>query len=86
MVHLHSGYLHTVEVFLKDRFPTAVQISLDTGSTPHGVADLMPVFSRILEEKPLFIQGRMNASELQGLIDGLPYQGLYISTATLEDD
>jgi hypothetical protein len=86
VVHLHSGYLHTVEVFLKDRFPTAVQISLDTGSTPHGVADLMPVFSRILEEKPLFIQGRMTASELQGLIDGLPHRGLYISTATLDDE
>ena len=46
----------------------------------------MPVFSRILEEKPLFIQGRMTASELQGLINGLPHRGLYISTATLEDE
>jgi hypothetical protein len=86
VVHLHSGYLHTIDVFLKDKYPSAVQVSLDTGSTPHTVRDLLPVFARVLEEKPLFIQGRMTAGELDLLLEELPARGLYVSTATLDDE
>ncbi len=86
VVHLHSGYLHTIDVFLKDKYPSAVQVSLDTGSTPHTVRDLIPVFGRVLEEKPLLIQGRMTASELELLLEELPARGLYVSTATLDDE
>jgi hypothetical protein len=84
-VHLHSGYLHTIDVFLKDKYPTAVQVSLDTGSTPYTVHDLIPVFARVLEVKPLFIQGRLTASELDELLEKLPPRGLMVST-TIPDE
>jgi hypothetical protein len=86
VVHLHSGYLHTVDVLLKDKYPSAIQVSLDTGSTPHTVHDLIPVFQRILEEKPLFVQGRMAPRELDEILEQLPARGLYVSTATLDED
>lgn len=80
VVHLHSGYLHTVDVFLKHRYPDAIQVSLDTGSTPHTARDLIPVFQRILEEKPLFINGRIPNDELDECLEKLPHQSLCLST------
>jgi hypothetical protein len=79
VVHLHSGFLHHVDVLLKDKYPTAVQVSLDTGSTPFSVIDRIPVFRRILEEKPLFIMGEMSKPELEELLEKLPARGLCIS-------
>ena len=86
IVHLHSGYLHTVDVLLEQKYPTAIQVSLDTGSTPLNVHDLIPVFLRVLEEKPLFIQGKMTQSELDELLETLPPRGLYISTSTMNEE
>jgi hypothetical protein len=77
--HTHSGYLHHMEVLLEDKYPTAVQVSLDTGSTPNTVKTLMPIFKRVLEEKPLFIMGDMTRDELNMLLDELPSKGLCIS-------
>ncbi len=86
VVHLHSGYLHHIEVLLKDEYPTAIQVSLDTGSTPFTVHDLVPTFARVLEEKPLIIQGEMTHDELDELLDELPSQGLCISPWPFDDD
>ncbi len=49
VIHTHSGYLHHMEVVLEEKHPTAIQVSLDTGSTPHQVRDLLPIFKRVLE-------------------------------------
>ena len=76
-VHLHSGYLHTVDVFLKTEYPTSMQVSLDTGSTPETVHTLMPVFKKVLARKPLFITGPMTRAELDELLT-LPATGLMI--------
>jgi hypothetical protein len=84
VIHLHSGYLHHVEVVLEDPYPTAVQVSLDTGSTPNQVHDLIPVFKRVLEEKPLIIQGDMTRDEMNELLDELPHKGLCISPWAFE--
>ncbi|MDP6824068.1 MAG: uroporphyrinogen decarboxylase family protein [Dehalococcoidia bacterium] len=86
VVHLHSGYLHHMDVFLKERYPTAVQVSLDTGSTPYTVHDLIPVFARVLESKPLFVQGDMKREELDELLSELPSSGLYVSPRQMFDD
>jgi hypothetical protein len=53
---------------------------------PISIAKLLPVFARLLEEKPLFLQGTMSQRELDLLLERLPAQGLYISTATLDED
>jgi hypothetical protein len=79
VIHTHSGYLHHMDVVLEDSLPTAVQVSLDTGSTPHQVRDLIPIFKRVLEEKPLIIQGNMTKDEMNELLDELPHNGLCIS-------
>lgn len=86
VVHLHSGYLHHIEVLLEDPYPTAVQVSLDTGSTPFQVHDLIPTFKRVLEEKPLIIQGDMTQDELKELLDSLPHKGLCVSPWAFEMD
>ena len=78
IMHLHSGYLHTIDIFLKSLYPTAIQISLDTGSTPLTTKDLIPVFKKVLERKPLIIQGRCNQRELSQLLQALPSDGLCI--------
>ena len=79
VIHTHSGYLHHMEVVLEEERPTAVQVSLDTGSTPHEVRDLLPIFKRVLEVKPLIIQGDMTEDEMNLLLDELPHEGLCIS-------
>lgn len=78
IVHLHSGFLHTVPTFLKTDYPTSIQVSLDTGSTPETPHTLIPTFKRILEKKPLFIVGPLTQAELDELLRELPATGLYI--------
>ena len=70
----------------KDRYPTAIQVALDTGSTPFTPIDRIPIFARILEEKPLFIQGVMTRRELDTLLERLPSRGLYISPTGIVSD
>ena len=70
---------------LKGKYPTAIQVVLDTGSTPYTVHDLIPVFARVLEEKPLIVQGSMTPRELDELLEKLPPRGLYVSTDITEE-
>ena len=84
-LHLHSGFLHTVDVMLKTEYPTAVQVALDTGSTPVTVHDLIPTFQKVLDKKPLLVMGIVTSGELEELRRTLPDNGLYIS-ALIKDD
>jgi len=84
-VHLHSGFLHTVDVFLKSEYPTAIQVALDTGSTPFTVHDLIPTFLKVLDKKPLLVMGAMTSAELEELRETLPASGLYVS-ALIKDE
>jgi hypothetical protein len=45
---------------------------------------LIPVFKRVLEEKPLIIQGDMTRDEMNELLDVLPHKGLCISPWAFE--
>ncbi|HEX9015959.1 MAG TPA: hypothetical protein VF960_08190 [Chloroflexota bacterium] len=78
MIHLHSGYLHTVDALLEAEFPQVLQIALDTGSTPVTTRDLVPTCRKILERKPLIIEGYMTRSDFEYLLESLPPHGLYI--------
>lgn len=78
IIHLHSGYLHTVDALLAVEHPQAIQISLDTGSTRVTVADVVAIAQRILPRKPLLIEGLMTAEELDYVLATLPPEGLYI--------
>jgi hypothetical protein len=85
IVHLHSGYLHTVDTFLKTEYPTALQVSLDTESTALTVHDLIPTFKKILEKKSLFITGPCTRQELDEMLEALPSKGLCV-VAQIADD
>ena len=84
-IHLHSGFLHTVDVLLKPDYPMAIQVALDTGSTPITVHDLIPTFQKVLDRKPLLVMGIMTSRELEEMHEKLPDNGLYIS-ALIKDD
>jgi len=86
MVHLHSGYLHHIDVLLEEKYPTIIQVALDTGSTPNTVRSLMPFFKHVLEEKPLAICGPMTRAEVDECLDQLPAKGLYISSRSTRYD
>ncbi|MCL5111086.1 MAG: hypothetical protein M1401_19895 [Chloroflexi bacterium] len=77
-IHLHSGFLHTVPPLLAAELPRAIEIALDTGSTPVTTRDLVPVCRQILARKPLLIHGNMSAADLDYLIAELPPTGLHI--------
>ncbi len=83
-VHLHSGFLHTVPTYLKTDWPTSIQVSLDTGSTPQTVKTLMPVFKQITAKKPLFVTGPMTRAELDMLQRELPPGGLTIGAYLMD--
>ena len=78
IIHLHSGYLHTVDELLDAELPQVLQIALDTGSTPVTTRDLVPVCRKILERKPLIIEGHMSRADFEYLLECLPPHGLYI--------
>jgi hypothetical protein len=82
VVHLHSGYLHHTDVLLEGKYPTVIQVALDTGSTPNTVHSLIPYFKRVLEAKPLIISGAMTRAEVDELLEKLPPRGLYIASRT----
>jgi hypothetical protein len=84
VVHLHSGYLHTVPTYLKGKYPTAIQVSLDTGSTPETPHTLLPTFKKILDKKPLFITGPIKKAELDELLRELPAAGLCIGVSVMD--
>jgi hypothetical protein len=76
VIHLHSGFLHTVDALLEVDLPGAIEFALDTGSTPVMVRDLVPIGRKILERKPLIIEGHMTAEECEYLVANLPARGL----------
>ena len=84
IIHLHSGYLHTVDALLDAELPQVLQIALDTGSTPVTTRDLVPICRKILQRKPLIIEGHMTRDDFEYLLESLPARGLYI-IAMLEE-
>ncbi|MHB1417009.1 MAG: hypothetical protein ACYC1C_17310, partial [Chloroflexota bacterium] len=86
VIHLHSGFLHTVDALLEAELPTCIEIALDTGSTPVTVRDLVPVCRKILARKPLIFEGHMGAEELEYVLDNLPAAGLYVNAMLDEEE
>jgi len=78
VIHLHSGSLHTVEPLLEIETPQAIQVSLDPQPSGPPLERLLPVFSRVLQVKPLIVDGELNTCQVRSLLDGLPHDGLCI--------
>ncbi len=86
VIHLHSGFLHTVDALLEAELPTAIEIYLDTGSTPVQTRDLIPICRKILERKPLILEGPMTEADFACVVESLPPRGLALGPLIGVDD
>ncbi|MHB1007304.1 MAG: hypothetical protein ACYC3S_16930 [Chloroflexota bacterium] len=78
LIHLHSGFLHTVDALLETEYPTAIEIALDTGSTPVSAREVIEICRKILKRKPVLLEGEMTAADVEYAYDTLPAEGLYL--------
>ncbi len=85
IIHLHSGFLHTVDALLKHPLPTAIQVAIDPGGFGPPPDTQIPIFQKILEKKPLLIEGRLTEREYNAIRDALPGEGLFINAAIAEE-
>ncbi|MHB9034848.1 MAG: hypothetical protein ACYC6L_17595 [Anaerolineae bacterium] len=76
LIHLHSGSLHTVPALLEKARPQAIQVSLDPQPSGPPLEALLPVFNRILQVKPLIVDGALSADQVNQVLDTLPSDGL----------
>lgn len=79
VIHLHSGSLHTVDALLQVERPHAIQVTIDPEPSGPPVIGLIPTFARILEVKPLIVDGPLSPTEVQALQTQLPDKGRYLS-------
>lgn len=78
IIHLHSCSLHTVEPLLAVARPHAIQITLETAPGP-TLVEMLPTLRKILDVKPLLLEGPMDDAALAWLLDALPNGGLAIT-------
>ena len=68
LIHLHSGCLHIVEDLLQVDALKCIQVSIDYPGGPLA-AEVIDVFRRILDVKPLIITGPVYPHERDELLD-----------------
>ena len=78
IIHLHSCSLHTVDVLLEAERPHAIQVTLESEPAGPPIEALLPIFRKILGEKPLILGGPLTAEQLSWLQEELPLDGLCI--------
>lgn len=76
IMHMHSSYLHVLELLLPIRKLRAIQISVD----PNGpeLSALLPVFRKILRSKALIVGGQIGFEHINALVAELPPEGFCI--------
>ena len=74
-IHLHSGSMHTAEILAQEKDLKAIECALDLPAGP-SVAELIPVFRKVLERKPLIVDGPVTFDEALLLVEKLPFAGL----------
>jgi hypothetical protein len=78
-IHLHSISLHTVDALLAQELPRAIQITLEAEPKGPSLEQLLPVLHRILQVKPLLLEGQLNKDQVAWLQEQLPSGGLAIT-------
>jgi hypothetical protein len=82
MIHLHSAALHVVDDLLDVDPLTAIQVAFDPSGP--SLEQLMPVFAKIMERKPLLILGVMGdlaPGDIDRIAGSLPAAGLCLLIA-----
>lgn len=78
-IHLHSISLHTVDTLLAQELPHAIQITLEAEPKGPSLEQLLPILRRILQVKPLLLEGQLSKGQVAWLQDRLPAGGLAIT-------
>jgi len=84
MIHLHSRSLHVADLLCQSGI-SGIQISIDPQPYGPTVPELLPICQRILEHKPLLLEGPFTQAELDLTLETLPPRGLCLG-ASLEAD
>lgn len=79
IIHLHSCSLHTVEPLLTVEHPQAIQVTLEVGPNVPTLAQMVPIFRKVLARKPLLVEGPLTGGELGYLLSELPHDGLAVT-------
>jgi len=79
IIHLHSCSLHVIDDLLMISKPMAIQITLEDEPKGPSLENLLPTFQRILESKPLLLEGKISEDQLSLLLENLPHAGLAIN-------
>jgi hypothetical protein len=77
IIHLHSVSLHTVDALLSVERPHAIQVTLEDPGP--SLEEMAPIFVKILEAKPLLLEGPLSEEEVAWLRARLPSGGLAIT-------
>ena len=77
IIHLHSVSLHTVDALLSVERPHAIQVTLEDPGP--SLEEMAPTFHKILEAKPLLLEGPLSEAEVAWLRERLPAGGLAIT-------
>ena len=66
LIHVHSGCLHIADELLQIEALKAIQVSLDYPGGPLA-SEVLPIFERIIQKKPLIVTGPLTRAELEDL-------------------
>ncbi len=77
VIHLHSTGLHIADLLCESSL-SAIQVSIDPQPFGPPVSELLPKFQRIMEKKPLIVEGPFTQEELELTLRTLPVEGLFI--------
>ncbi len=83
--HLHSANIHIADKLVEVRELKAIQVSIDYPAKAFSpsVEELMPIFKKIQEKKPLIVTGAVTKRELQLICHELSPNGLALNLRTL---
>jgi hypothetical protein len=70
--------LHTVDVLLEVERPHAIQVTLESEPSGPSLEAVLPIYRKILEVKPLILDGPLTSEEVNWLQEELPLDGLCI--------
>jgi hypothetical protein len=76
-MHLHPASFFIVDALLQIDRLKAIQINKDVGGP--SVAEMIPVFRKVLEQKNLIVFGDLDEAEIDCLLAELPRTGLFLN-------
>jgi hypothetical protein len=83
-VHLHPASFFIVDELLKIDRLKAIEVNKDIGGPT--VAEMIPIFRRILEKKNLIVWGDLDEADIDVIAGALPPRGIYLNPVVPDAD